>query len=75
MFEFMKKLEDDSFDMFKSKGAVSKIVNKFYKSRNGGFIINNGLLLYPPKINRRNTPAGIFLNKLEGQLKEDFNIN
>lgn len=74
MLSFMRKLNDDTWDMSKANSLVTKIADKFYKSRNGGYIINNGILLYPPKITRRETRAGIFLNKLEEQLKIDFNI-
>ena len=74
MLEFMRKLNNDNWDMSRANSIFNKIVDKFYKSRNGGYIINNGILLYPPKITRRETRAGIFLNKLEEQLKIDFNI-
>lgn len=74
MLEFMRKLNNENWDMTRAKEFLSKIVDKFHKSRTGGYIINNGILLYPPKNTRRETPAGIFLNKLEQQLKLDFNI-
>ncbi|MDD4290061.1 MAG: hypothetical protein PHH83_02165 [Patescibacteria group bacterium] len=74
ILEFMRKLNDDDWDMSNARNMLNKIVDKFYKSRSGGYIINNGILLYPPKITRKETQAGIFLNKLERQLKTDFNI-
>lgn len=75
MLEFMRKLRNRDWDMTMAKNLLGKIVGKFCQSSTGGYIINNGILLYPPKINRRNTSAGIFLNKLERQLKVDFNID
>ena len=74
ILEFMRKLKDENWDTSMAKDLFSKIVKKFYKSKKGGYIINNGILLYPPKNSRRQTDAGIFLNKLEKQLNLDFNI-
>ncbi len=75
ILEFMRTLEDNSWDMCKARSILFKINGNFYKNTKGGYIINNGILLYPPKITRKETRAGIFLNKLENQLKIDFNIN
>lgn len=75
MLEFMRKLKNDKWDMGQAKEMFTKIKAKFYTSRSGGYIINSGILLYPPKINREVTPAGIFLNLLEEQLKQDFSIH
>lgn len=75
ILEFMRTLENDRWDMYKARGILDKITGNFYKNTKGGYIINNGILLYPPKNTRKETRAGIFLNKLENQLKIDFNIN
>ncbi len=57
-----------------AKNLLNKIVGNFYRSTGGKYVINNGILLYPPKNNRLNTAAGRFLNKLEAQMKLDFGI-
>lgn len=75
MLEFMRRLEDDSYNIDQANKLLLQIKDNFYKASSGGYIINSGILLYPPKINRQSTRAGAFLNKLEDQLKRDFNIN
>lgn len=73
--EFMRTLKDESWDMKEAKRLFSKFVGNFYKSSTGSYTINNGILFYPPKNSRQATKAGIFLDKLEAKLKEDFGIN
>ncbi len=75
VLEFMRKLNDSNWNIDAAKNHLEKITKNFYTSAKGGYIINNGILLYPPKINRMATTAGLFLDKLEAQLKTDFNIH
>lgn len=72
---FIRGISNDRQERKTEMDILLTIKDNFYKSRTGGYIINNGILLYPPKNTRKETPAGIFLNKLEEQLKIDFNIN
>lgn len=71
---FMRKLESADHEMSPSINLLGKISNKFYKKVSTDYVINNGILLYPPKNSRKDTRAGSFLDKLEAQLKTDFNI-
>ncbi|MFA5261941.1 MAG: hypothetical protein WC450_12000 [Candidatus Omnitrophota bacterium] len=74
ILEFIRKINDPSRDMDLAKSLVTQFKDNFYKSIDNRYIINSGILLYPPKNTRRGTRAGIFLDKLEAQLKADFNI-
>ena len=75
ILELIRKIRDPNWNMDIAKGLMKKIAKNFHVSSPGGYVINNGILLYPPKINRRHTNAGIFLDRLEKQLKIDFNIS
>lgn len=74
MLQFMKNIGDKGHSMDKARELLGSLVEKFYKTGREGYIINNGILLYPPRNSRQLTRAGIFLNTLEKQLEEDFNI-
>lgn len=74
LLEFMRKLRDDDRDISLATNRFGKITGNFYKSIDGRYTINSGILLYPPKNTREKTSAGIFLNKLERQLATDFDI-
>lgn len=74
ILEFVRKLKNPTKNTDLARDIVKKIVKNFHSANDGMFIINNGILLYPPKITRINSKAGIFLNKFEKQLKEDFGI-
>ena len=74
ILEFIRKLENPAKNVDVSKEILEKIVGKFLRSDRGSYVINNGILMYPPKVNRHNSAAGVFLNKLERQLKVDFGI-
>ena len=74
VLEFVRRLADPSRNTDTAKGLLGKVSRSFYKDPGGVYTINNGILMYPPKITRKNTPAGLFLNKLEKQLQDDFGI-
>lgn len=74
MLEFIRKLNGNQITDT-AKNLLAKIVDNFYKSSTGGYVINSGILLYPPKNSRKNTTAGVFLNQLEKELENDFNIH
>jgi hypothetical protein len=73
LLEFMRKLADEARDMSRAKRVMGGIAGNFCRSRTGGYVINSGILLYPPKANRFGA-AGTFLDSLENQLKINFNI-
>lgn len=74
LLEFSRSLVRTDYDFELSKSFVTLIKDNFYQSVTGGYTINSGILLYPPKSSRKATPAGIFLNKLQRQLTDDFGI-
>ncbi len=74
ILEFIRQLSDPTRNADQARGILSKIIGNFLKAQPGQFVINNGILMYPPKVTRKNTAAGIFLNKLEKQLEKDFNL-
>jgi hypothetical protein len=74
VLEFIRSQSDPSRTTEKAKLILEKIVPKFHRAIGGKYVINNGVLMYPPKITRRNTQAGRFMTALEEQLKTDFGI-
>jgi hypothetical protein len=75
ILEFIRKQQDQNRDISKAVEILQTLNHNFYKSNDGVHVINSGILLYPPKVSRlSNTPAGRFLNNLEAQLKNDFDI-
>lgn len=74
ILEFIRKIKNPAKNIDLAKSLFGKLTENFYKSADGRYTTNSGVLLYPPKNTRRNTRAGVFLDALEGQLKSDFNI-
>jgi len=71
--EFIRSFADPSRNFDTAKAILIKIIRNFHKA-GGKYVVNNGLLMYPPKVTRQNTAAGRFLDRLEQQLKSDFGI-
>ena len=74
ILEFIRTSNDPTWNMDTAREVLRKLVSNFHLDSEGTYIINNGILLYPPKVNRRNTRAGTFLNNLEQALRNDFAI-
>lgn len=74
ILEFIRKTNDPARNTDMAKSLFSQLAENFYKSANGRYTVNSGILLYPPKNTRQKTRAGVFLDNLEVQLKSDFNI-
>lgn len=73
IFQYIRKLKDQIVNNDEAKRLFAKLVKIFYKT-NGKYTINSGVILYPPRNTRRDTPAGVFLDKLEKQLETDFGL-
>jgi hypothetical protein len=71
ILEFIRQLKDPSHDMTMAKSLVQLVAKRFHTAAAGRFVINNGVLLYPPRASRYGT-AREFLNALEEKLREDF---
>lgn len=74
ILEFIRRNADPNRDCSTAINLLKMIQPKFLTSADGVHVINSGILLYPPKNSRSNTPAGNFLDNLERQLQADFAI-
>lgn len=74
ILDFIRGLNGPTRNRNQARDIFGKIKEKFLTSSQGSYVINNGILMYPPKVSRSGTEAGKFLDKLDRQLEDDFGI-